>query len=76
LIETVVWCRKALAVARVAGLAVGLYLMYFLVQYSVWCFFAAVLSFVIYLYFRHERGQSRRATYTTLRARLGAAEAP
>jgi hypothetical protein len=142
LLETVPWRRKALAVCQVAGLAVGLYLLYFLLQYpvvsrvlgkhivyesphfyivevmflylistcvssmlssnniirvfgvlalatflgayaihvatmvSVWCFFAAVLSFIIYLYFRQERTEPSRGTHTTLRARFDAAEAP
>jgi hypothetical protein len=142
LLETVPWRRKALAVCQVAGLAVGLYLLYFIVQYpvmsrvlgrhivyesphfyiagiiilylistcvssmlsssniirvfgvlavvtflaayaihvatlvSVWCFFAALLSFIIYLYFRHERTESSRTTHTTLRASFDATNAP
>jgi hypothetical protein len=121
LLETIAWRRKALAVCQVAGIAVGLYLLYFIVQFpvtskvlgkhivyesphfyvirfmalyliatcgssllsshrivrmfgalslltfaaayaihvatvvSVWCFFAAILSFVIYFHFRKER---------------------
>jgi hypothetical protein len=43
---------------------------------SVWCFFAAVLSFINYLYFRQERTDSSGATPTTSRARFDAAEAP
>ncbi len=123
LLETVSWRRKALAVCQIAGVAVSLYLLYFIVQFpvtskvlgqhivyesphfyilqfmalyliatcassmlsshrmirlfgalslltfaaayvihvatvvSVWCFFAAILSFMVYLYFR----QARRA---------------
>ncbi len=121
LLETVSWRKKALAACQVAGLAVGLYLFYVIVQLpvtarvlgqhivyesphfyivtvmtlyliatcvssllssrrfiqifgalslvtflaayvihaatlvSMWCFFAAVLSFIIYCYFRRER---------------------
>ena len=121
LLETVAWRRKALAVCQIAGVAVGLYLLYFIVKFpvtstvlgkhiiyesphfyiikfmvlyliatcgssllsshrmirvfgalslltfaaayaihvatlvSVWCFFAAVLSFVVYFHFRKER---------------------
>lgn len=118
LLEAVAWRRKALVACQVAGFAVGLYLLYFIVQFpvisrvlgkhivyesphfhivgimilyvtstcmsgtmssnsiirvfgilvvasflaayaidvatlvSVWCFFAVVLSFIVYLYFR------------------------
>ena len=121
LLETVPWRRYALAATQVAGLAVGFYLLYFLVEFpvtsrvlgqhivyesphfyirvvmvsylvatclstlltshwlvrcfgalslatflaayaihaatlvSVWCFFAAILSFIVYVYFRAER---------------------
>jgi len=121
LLEGVAWRRKALAVCQIAGVAVGLYLLYFIVKFpvtstvlgkhiiyesphfyiikfmvlyliatcgssllsshrmirlfgalslltfaaayaihvatlvSVWCFFAAVLSFVVYFHFRKER---------------------
>lgn len=121
LLETVAWRRKALVALQVAGLAVGLYLLYFLVTapvtsrvlgqhivyesphfyiawvavlygastclssmlsshrpiqifgvlalvtflaayaihvatlVSVWCFFAAILSFLVYFYFRSAR---------------------
>lgn len=121
LVEREPWRRQALAALQVAGSAVGLYLLYFLIRFpvtsrvlgqhivydsphfyiswvmalylgatcassmlashriirlfgalslatflaayaihaatlvSVWCFFAAVLSFIIYLYFRRER---------------------
>jgi hypothetical protein len=118
LLETVAWRRRALAVMQIAGAAVGLYLLYYLVQFpvtsqvlgkhivyesphfyfvavmtlyvaatclssmlsshwiirlfgllalvsflaayaihvatlvSVWCFFAAILSLIVYLHFR------------------------
>lgn len=121
LLETVSWRKKALAACQVAGAGVGLYLLYFIVQFpvtsrvlgqhivyesphfyivavmtlyliatcvssilssrriiqvfgalslatflaayaihvatlvSVWCFFAAVLSFMVYYYFKQER---------------------
>lgn len=121
LLETVSWRKKALAACQVAGLAVGLYLLYVIVQFpvtarvlgqhivyesphfyivtvmtfylvatcissllssrviirmfgalslitflaayvihaatlvSMWCFFAAVLSVIVYCYFRRER---------------------
>lgn len=123
LLETVPWRKKAIAACQVAGGAVGVYLLYFIVQFpvtsrvlgqhivyesphfyliavmifyliatcvssllssrriirifgalslatfaaayaihvatlvSVWCFFAAVLSFLVYYYFRQERTQ-------------------
>lgn len=126
LLETVAWRKKALAACQVAGAAVGLYLLYFIVQtpvtsrilgqhivyesphfyiapvmifyliatcvssllssrkiirifgalsltafvaayanhvatfVSVWCFFAAVLSFIVYCYFKQERAKSTR----------------
>ena len=125
LLETVPWRRRALLVTQVAGLAVGLYLLYYLAQFpvtsrvlgqhivygeslpfvgvvmafylsatcvssmlashwmirmfgvlslatfiaayaihvatlvSVWCFFAAILSFIVYGYFRSERRADR-----------------
>lgn len=125
LLETVPWRRKALMACQVAGAVVGLYLLYFIVQFpvtaqvlgrhivyesphfyinevmilyliatcassfvsshriirlfgalslgsfalayaihaettvSVWCFFAAVLSIVVYVYFWMERSASR-----------------
>ncbi len=134
LLETVTWRRKALAVCQVAGVAVGLYLLYFIVQYpvvsrvlgkhivyesphfyiaavitlyvistcmsslfssnsiirvfgalsvvtfiaayaihvatlvSVWCFFAAILSFIVYFYFRQQRAESGRAPHATVLA--------
>ncbi len=43
---------------------------------SVWCFFAALLSFIVYFYFRQQRAESRRAMHTTLRAIFGGADAP
>ncbi len=121
LLETVSWRKRALAACQIAGTAVGLYLLYVIVQFpvtsrvlgqhivyesphfyilavmtlyltatcvssllsswrviqmfgalslvtflaayaihaatlvSMWCFFAAVLSFIIYCYFRRER---------------------
>jgi len=124
LLETVSWRRRAIAVCQVAGAAVGLYLLYGILQFpvtarvvgqhivyesphfyviavmtlyliatcvssflsskrviqvfgalslvtflaayaihastliSMWCFFAAVLSFVIYYYFRLERSSA------------------
>lgn len=124
LLETVSWRRRALAVCQVAGAAVGLYLLYGILQFpvtarvlgqhivyesphfyvkavmtlyliatcvssslsskrvirvfgalslvtfltayaihaatlvSMWCFFAAVLSFMIYCYFRQERASA------------------
>ena len=142
LLETVAWRRKALASCQVAGLVVGLYLLYFIVQYpvvsrvlgkhivyesphfyiaavitsyvistcmsslfssnktirlfgalavvtflaayaihvatlvSVWCFFAALLSFIVYFYFRQQHAESSRATHTTLRAIFDGADAP
>ena len=125
LLEAVPWRRRALLATQFAGLAVGLYLLYYLVQFpvtsrvlgqhivyesphfyigavmalygsatcvsgmlsshriiqlfgvlalatflaayaihvatlvSVWCFFAAVLSFIVYGYFRSERRADR-----------------
>lgn len=125
LLETVSWRRQALVAMQVAGIAVGLYLLYFLVQdpitsrvlgqhivyesphfyigvvmafylsatcvssmlsshriirlfgalslatflaayaihaatlVSVWCFFAAILSFIVYAYFRGEHRANR-----------------
>lgn len=125
LVESVPWRRRALAATQVAGIAVGLYLLYFLVRYpitsgvlgqhivyksphfyiaavmalylsatcvssmlashriirlfgvlslatfiaayaihaatlvSVWCFFAAILSFAIYVHFHGERRSNR-----------------
>jgi hypothetical protein len=123
LLETVPWRKKAVGVCKIAGAAVGLYLLYFIVQFpvtsrvlekhiayesphfyvvavmllyliatcasslfssnrviqvfgalslatfmgayaihvatffSVWCFFAAILSFIVYYYFRQaQRG--------------------
>lgn len=124
LLETVSWRKKALAACQVAGAGVGLYLLYFIVQFpvtsrvlgqhivyesphfyivavmtlyliatcvssilssrriiqvfgalslatflaayaihvatlvSVWCFFAAVLSFIVYYYFKQERSNA------------------
>lgn len=132
LLETVTWRKKALALCQIAGLAVGLYLLYFIVQFpvtsrvlgrhivyesphfyiafvilfyliatcvssllssnktiqlfgalslitflaayvihvatlvSVWCFFAAILSFIVYFYFRQKRVDSSRASRTTV----------
>ena len=126
LLETAPWRRRALLAAQFAGIAVGLYLLYFLVQFpvtsqvlgqhivyesphfysgpvmslyliatcvssmlashwlirafgvlvlvtfvaayaihaatlvSVWCFFAAILSLIVYAYFRRERFQNNR----------------
>lgn len=128
LLETVPWRRRALVAMQIVGIAVGLYLLYFLVRFpvtsqvlgqhivydsphfyigsvmvlyllatcvssllashriirmfgtlslatflaayaihaatlvSVWCFFAAILSFIVYTYFRRERflGRSPR----------------
>ncbi len=130
LLETVAWRRNAMVACQLASLAVGLYLLYFIVQYpvtsrvlgkhivyesphfyivgviilyfistcmssllssnntirlfgalsvvtflaayaihvatlvSVWCFFAAVLSFIAYFYFRQQRlpGRAHRLT--------------
>ncbi len=125
LLETVRWRRQALGVMQIAGIVVGLYLLYFLVRVpitsrvlgqhivyesphfyigavmalylsgtcvssmlasnriirlfgalslatflaayaihsatlvSVWCFFAAILSFIVYAYFRGEHGANR-----------------
>lgn len=125
LVEGVPWRRRALAATQVAGVVVGLYLLYFLVRFpvtsrvlgqhivyesphfyiatvmalyliatcvgsmlasnrtiqlfgalslatflaayaihaatlvSVWCFFAAILSFIVYGYFRGERRATR-----------------
>lgn len=125
LLEAVPWRRKALLAAQVAGLTVGLYLLYYLLQFpvtsrvlgkhivyesphfyigtvmalygsatcvsgmlsshriiqmfgvlalltflaayaihvatlvSVWCFFAAILSFIVYGYFRSQRRADR-----------------
>lgn len=130
LLEGVAWRRKALAVCQVAGVVVGLYLLYFIVRFpvtsavlgrhivyesphfyilpfmalylvatcgssllssnrfiqwfgalslltfaaayaihiatvvSVWCFFAAILSFMVYLYFRDAPRDPARATAT------------
>jgi hypothetical protein len=132
LLETVTWRKKALALCQVLGVAVGLYLLYFIVQFpvtsrvlgrhivyesphfyiafvivlyliatcissllssnktiqlfgalslitflaayvihvatlvSVWCFFAAILSFIVYFYFRQKRADSSRASRTTV----------
>ena len=121
LLETIPWRKKAVAACQIAGAAVGLYLLYFIVQFpvtsrvlgkhiaydsphfyavevmilylvatcasslfssskviqvfgalslitffgayaihvatffSVWCFFAAILSFIVYYYFRQAR---------------------
>jgi hypothetical protein len=131
-LETVIWRKKALAICQIAGLAVGLYLLYFIVQFpvtsrvlgkhivyesphfyiefvivfyliatcassmlsnnkiirlfgalslitflaayvihvatlvSVWCFFAAILSFIVYFYFRQKRVDSSHASHSTL----------
>jgi hypothetical protein len=54
----------------------GAYTIHVATMVSVWCFFAAVLSFIIYLYFRHERTESSRTTHTTLRASFDATNAP
>jgi len=125
LLEIVPWRRKALVATQIAGLAAGLYLLYFLFEFSVtsrvlgkhivyesphfyiawvmalylsatcvssmlashrmirlfgalslatflaayaihvatlvsvWCFFAAILSFIVYAYFRNERRSSQ-----------------
>ncbi len=125
-LETVAWRKKVLAVCQVAGVAVGLYLLYFIVQFpvtsrvlgqhivyesphfyiiavmifylistcassmlssrriirifgaltlasfvaayvihvatlvSVWCFFAALLSFIVYCYFKQQRSKVPR----------------
>ena len=127
-LETVPWRRKALAASQIAGAAVGLYLLYFLVQFAVtsrvvgehivyesphfyavavmllyvfgacggcllssnriiqafgalllatfvaaylihaatlfsmWCFFAAIMSLVVYAYFRNPHGLGARGT--------------
>jgi hypothetical protein len=82
LLETVPWRRKALAACQIAGVAVGLYLLYAILEYpvtarvlgqhiiyesphfyivavvSMWCFFAAVLSFIVYYHFRLERSMA------------------
>lgn len=121
LVETVAWRKKALAFCQIAGVTVGLYLLYYIVEFpvtsrvlgrhivyesphfyivtvmilyfiatclssmlsssriiqvlgaltvvtflaayaihvatavSVWCFFAAILSFIVYFYFRRQR---------------------
>jgi hypothetical protein len=126
LLETVPWRRKALAACQIAGVAVGLYLLYAILEYpvtarvlgqhivyesphfyivavmalyliatcissllssravirmfgalslvtflaayaihaatlvSMWCFFAAVLSFIVYYYFRRQRSVDHR----------------
>lgn len=125
LLETVPWRRKAMAVCQAIGLAVGLYLLYFILQFpvtarvleshiayesphfyappvmimyliatcvsslfssdriiqvfgalsfvtfvaayaihvatffSVWCFFAAILSLIVFVYFRQARSSIR-----------------
>lgn len=129
LLEDVGWRRKALALCQVAGVVVGLYLLYFIVQFpvtsrvlgrhivyesphfyilpfmalyltatcgssllssnriiqwfgalslltfaaayaihiatvvSVWCFFAAILSFMVYFYFRRASRDPAKATW-------------
>lgn len=126
-LETVPWRKKALATCQVAGLAVGLYLLYFILRFpvtsrvlgkhivyesphfyvewatllylvgavggcllssskiiqafgalllvtfvaayaihaatliSMWCFFAAIMSSIVYLYFRNARSTARPA---------------
>jgi hypothetical protein len=134
LLETVSWRKKVLAICQIIGVSVGLYLLYFIIQFpvtsrvlgrhivyesphfhilvvigfyliatcvssllssnktirlfgalslitflaayaiqvdtlvSVWCFFAAILSFIVYFYFRQKRVGSSRASRTTARA--------
>ena len=131
LLETVAWRRKVLVATQIAGLAAGLYLLYFLVQFpvtsrvlgkhivyesphfyiaavmalylsatcvssmlashrlirlfgvlslatflaayaihaatlvSVWCFFAAILSFIVYVYFSDEHRSGQGSTLPT-----------
>jgi uncharacterized protein DUF6629 len=144
LLETISWRKRALAACQVAGIAIGLYLLYVITQFpvtsrvlgqhivyesphfyilavmtlyliatcvssvlssrriiqifgalslvtflaayaihaatlvSMWCFFAAVLSFIIYCYFRRERfrapgpGSSRSPTVGLQHAADGA----
>jgi hypothetical protein len=129
-LETVPWRRYGLIACQIAGLAVGLYLLYFIIAFpvtsrvlgqhivyesphfyilavmvpylvatclssllssdriirvfgalslatfvaayvihvatlvSVWCFFAAVLSFIVYFYFRQQRAAAQATCFT------------